>query len=987
MDLNDVSMDKVLTPTILLKVLASNENSIRQSLIEFLNSTFIAENINEDNLFDFLDNKINYKELDSFKSVDGEKKLDLIREINSFSKSVDLFLEKEGIKEINSKKYSTSFNKRVLSDLKPFCLNIDLIQKSVMKAKAPTISNTDYLKNLNVKLSFEPQNVFSRINFDAVEMIKSPINKVGDDGIEQSGISAIQHFAELNGFEFSAGKINISMDDACPVLISNEFEIFDEYGFSNDLLFVNSSSNKDNVLTSIQEKISGLYMTNCVFNKQDIGIDGKVIFVHDLDYMKTIEYQKNPLKMPSFDYKVTKNGEISLNFSEEFLESYKTYISGLDNNLNLKVGNPKSKLPFNLYDILLNAEDFFKDEFKRNSIMSLRNINNCGEMLLKNSNNLQKMFNDADIKELDKQAYEINKQAIDYLKNITLDSNNENLAKIQSSGIQQSLLNFNFYNKENSVSEEIKSEINLFLKNYLELNNNDLKKMNFLNLSTNFEAAINIIESKQQKSLERVFDFANKANEGSLKNDRTAERKILEFMSQLEKETGVTPDVMLSKYMDNQKNILNKNIELMNGYTSGLNENLDFRDRVKLPLISINEVPEKTIDSNRIAIYDLETSGLKAKTEGVSQFTCLVVDYDKSGKMLNRFIVDEYTNPESNPLPVIGKDKNGYIFGEIVLDKDIIDMRNRENKSNVIFGFSDSGLVLDNDNYHSWKTMNPEAKMFDSNENEIKHLYPQQNIGAILTHGIENNFLVEKPSIRDINVGIKNLFDSADKISGFNTVKFDNNFLLGVFNKNQIEFSIDSNKNLDLKQHSGDLFTYSQVRTLARSAYKNSSKLELDNNEMYSGKKLNTICQATNTSLAQRYVSGKEVHDAKADVVITGNLLTNTYNLSKQLIKNINNIEKEFNLKDDKIKDGISEFELTEYSSHKNVLNSFKKLERVFSESINQMTYDKNLRNINEISPDLLKEFEVFKIDLLTDKLDIKDVVINNKKIEVGLEI
>ena len=144
MELFDKARNKALNPITILKVFLTHEENIRTSFIEFCKTKLPTENINEENVFDFIDTKLT--EPNTASSM--EEFSELKKVFDDFCSFSNEFLISENLLEDNI--YKIGYNERIEKDLKTFCLSEDLAGSMVMKAKQPTISNTDLQKKLNI---------------------------------------------------------------------------------------------------------------------------------------------------------------------------------------------------------------------------------------------------------------------------------------------------------------------------------------------------------------------------------------------------------------------------------------------------------------------------------------------------------------------------------------------------------------------------------------------------------------------------------------------------------------------------------------------------------------------------------------------------------------------------------------------------------------------------------------------------------------------
>lgn len=950
MELFDIARNKNLNPITILKVFITHEENLRNSFFDYCKQNIPNFNTQEENLFDFIDSHfINFDNQDDL----SERK----KKFNDFSYFVDEFFKEESILSDGEGEYKIGFNRRIEADLKPFCYNESLASTQVMKAKAPTISNTEFNNNLNIKDVFEKEQTFNVAAMEILTQFKEPSMKKDAEGIEYMVANPIIRYEELNGNEVVNGEIKISLDPV-PLLRSSEYIVLEKDLNGNvigskRLDFKNSVANKENVLKGITEYLSGIYATEAI-GMGNFPIEGKVLFAHKLDYAKLKKYQENPLEIPSYSYEINKDGLITIEFDDNFMESYKTYFN-LSKIMTCYYGGKKQH---ELVKILEAAQESFNSDLIRDKVNIVRENQKKAFNLLTTSVNIEETLNDLGIKDFEKQIFVLQFIMSKYLENeqnelsnqlLRVDEKQNELIKKQLEDIKtvkDNLLNFIKVNEiylDETAKEATKNFILVDLCNDFCDSLAKLKSEDNLNKSykafniemPKFYRMCNLTkEAKIDYAIDKAFNFSYKANHGSLRNDRTHERRVLENISRVQKELGISPEKLTKIYLSRNLNLIEQNIQTLKDITTGINENIDFQNRNELPIININSIPEKT--AKRVISYDIETGGLKAETDGVSQFTAMVVDYDQNNKIEKMFFVDEYVNPEQNPLPIIGENEEGFIFGSC---------------PEGVYGFTEDGEVLTNDNYHILKTQNPDLKIYDEEQNLIKFLYPQQNVGAVDTHGISNESLVKKPTFRDILPGVQKLMNSSDSIIGFNTIKFDNNFLIGLAKKNGLELDIESKKNVDLKRLTGDLFTYSQVKNNLFDVYINTEKLNIENNERFYGKTLNALAMMTLTSLEARYVTGEEVHDAKADTLITYNLAKNTYDICEMMKKDISKLIKEFQLESEKLR--VSEiFDETSFDSRLLLsLNTFKDIERIYSKNIANVAMERQLENLSKINP------------------------------------
>lgn len=998
MELFDKARNMSLNEITILKVMITHEENIRNDFLDFVKNNpdlNIAGEINEDNVFEKIDQFLDIYRYRNSNDSNKEVSKKIIENINNFMTQENML--EDGV-------YKIGFNRRILSDLKPFCLSEDLAGSMVMKAKAPTISNTDFKNNLNIEQMFKKEQTFNQATFEILDQMKQPTMKVDSEGIQYMVSSPIKRYEELDGNEVVNGDIKISLHPV-PIIRFNEYlriekDVNGNAIKSEKIGFKNSTSNKENVLKSIHESLSGIYVVEALA-QSDFPITGKVLFTHKMDYAKLKEYQDYPKKMPSYSYSIDKNGVINLELDDIFLESYKEYIT-LDKNMKMSFGNSAATHTFN--SIIDYASDAFNNEKFETEINSYRMAEDKAINLIKDVVNLEELFENNNIVEFDKKIFILQHLVEQYLKNELLNGIDEKQEK-QINAVLSTLSEYvqnNEYLNDQKVKLAIKDEIliensNEFFDSLATLKGsaNNIKDYSSFNIEIPklYRQAYLTKEAKLESAINKILDFAHKANHGSLRNDRTQERRVMENISRVEKELGISPNKFINIYLNKQINLLTKNVEVLKDITVGINENLDFQNRQELPIININEIPEVLKNGKRVISYDIETGGLKADVDGVSQFTAMVTDYNENGEKVKSYFVDEYTNPEQKPLPIIGKNENGYIFGdngsmfspgEIYGYKRPVNIHEITELNKV--GCIDE-VALTNSTYHIWRTENPQATMYDINGNHIKFLYPIQNIGAIETHGIQNEFLVEKPAFRDILPGIQKLMDSSNSIIGFNTEKFDNNFLIGLAKKNGLELKIEPSKNVDLKRFSGDIFSYSQVKNGVLSVYKNSEKLNLEHNERFSGKTLNALCMYFMNSLGARYVTGTEIHDAKADTAITHNLAKITYDYSNSMLPVFNKTKKE-------VEQGFDKINLKQYVDENSrdsellfVLKTFKELEETTVFTINNLALVRQIELFSELNPTIGKQAEKLFNDNLIETKNKQKVKFGRKSNQDSIEM
>lgn len=985
MELFDIARNKNLNPITILNVFITHEENLRNSFFDYCKKNIPNFNTQEENLFEFIDS--NFIDINNPDDLYDQK-----QKFDEFSEFVDNFLTEESILSLDGE-YKIGFNRRIEADLKPFCYNESIASTQVMKAKSPTISNTEFNNNLNIKDVFQKEQTFNMAAMEVLSQFKEPSMKKDTEGIEYMVANPIIRYEELNGNEVANGEIKITLDPV-PLLRSSEYIVLEKdlngnVISSQRLDFKNSTANKENVFKGISETLSGIYATEAI-GRGDFPIKGKVLFAHKLDYAKLKQYQENPLEIPSYSYEISKDGLIKIEFDDKFMDSYKTYVT-LDKTTRFHYGVKKQH---DLRVILDFAKESFRSDLIKDKVEVVRKSQEKALDLLKNSVKIENELNDLGVKEFEKQVFTLQVIMLQYLDNekeelnnkllIEEDEEKKELIKQQIEDIFNVKDNLSNFVEANEVylDENVKNAIKSF--NVIDLCNDFCDSLAKLKAENNLEKgykSFNIEipkfyrmcnltkEAKIDYAINKAFDFSYKANHGSLKNDRTQERRVLENISRVQKELGISPEEFTKIYLSRNLNLIEQNIKILKDITIGIHENIDFQNRNELPIIDINFIPEKNINGKRVISYDIETGGLKADTDGVSQFTAMVVDYDDNKNISRMFFVDEYVNPEQNPLPIIGENDDGFIFGSC---------------PEGVYGFTEEGEMLTNDDYHILKTKNPDLKIYDEDKRLIKFLYPQQNVGAVDTHGISDESLVKKPAFREILPGVQKLMNSSDSIIGFNTIKFDNNFLIGLAKKNGLELNIDNNKNVDLKRLTGDLFTYSQVKNNLFDVYQNTEKLNIDNNERFSGKTLNALAMMTLTSLDARYVTGEEIHDAKADTLITYNLAKNTYDICEKMQKQISGLMKEFNFESAKL--DISEnIEETSFDSRLLLsLNIFKKAEKMYSENIANVAIERQLENLSKIDP----SFSNLSISVLNNfsEKEIKVSKKSNIKEQISIE-
>ncbi|MBY0540797.1 MAG: hypothetical protein K2P52_05210 [Campylobacterales bacterium] len=1006
MDLFDKARNKSLDPVTILKVFVTHEESLRIELLEKLKILYPNDNLNEDNLFGFLDQKIELRNtnsitedifrntivdnLTSLSNMNPENILNMKNETNFaldnakleydiFIKEAKLFLSEQGIFDLDSDVYTIGYNKRVASDLIPFCLNEGLAGSMVAKAKSPTISNTEFSNNLSIPDVLKKEQSFNIASYEVLEQIKLPITKIDNNGIEYLTPSPIQQHEELNGNNILNGDIKISLHPV-PTIRCNEFYLidYDKNGTLKRFDFKNTTANKENVLETIKKTLSGIYVVEGLSADATFPIKGKSLFVHKLDYAKLKEYQESPQNIPSYEYEIDKNGFMDIKFDENFIKSYETYVT-LNENERFQYGSIKKT--HSLQDIALHALDAFSNKNISTAVDFYRDIQEKLSNLLKISVVLEKDIKKIGINDFNSQIFVIQNLLVTFLEKEMLSNNSSEIFTILT-GLKE-------YINESTLDQTQGDLFNV-------LNNNEIKELSF----DFFESIISLKDKREFKNFHlevprmyrdcckttiakidyafnKILDYAHKANSGSLKNDRTHERRVLENISRVQKELGISPKELLEFYLNSQINKTQKNIEILGGIVDGFNENLDWQNSNDLPVININNLPIKPEKGKRIISYDLETGGLKSEVDGLSQFTAMVVDLNSDGNVKQRFFVDEYTNPEMNPIPVIGKDDNGYIFGNNSYEG-ITDT------TNVIYGYTtptpSKFSMLDNDTYHLWKTNNPSAPLYDAQGNNIIFLYPVQNVGAVDTHGIQNEQLVEKPAFREILSGVQQLFNSTDAIIGFNIINFDNNFITGLAKKNGLELNIDPNKNVDLKVLAGDLYTYTQVKNNVFEVWKNADKINLDHNVRYGGKTLNALSMMTLTSLEPRYVTGEEVHNACADTLITGNFAKNVLDISKYVLKEMKSLSKEAEINFKVLENKKENLETSNDSDLLLTLNIFKKIEPVHNNAIAHTAYERQINLLNDIDPILSNIVE----NVFGDKTEIDIKQKSKKELEIS---
>lgn len=977
MEIFDPARLKMLNETILLKVLITHEETLRNSCLDYLKNLYPAEQLSEDNMFTFIDNKITTSS-------------------KEFNKTVNSFLRGEGV--LKGSIYSIGYNRRILSDLNTFSLNQKLASGMVGKAKAPTISNTDFISNLSIENIFAQKQSFNASMFDALEKFKEPSYIKDIDGIEVMYNSPIKRHEELNGNEVVNGTIELKFvgENKLPVITYNEFNLIErdenkEITSIKRLDFKNSLANKENLIDSIHSELSGMYITNLAINGKKFPIKGKCLLISKIDYSKVEKYTKNPESIPSYEYEIDKNGIIKISLDENFiLEFQEHFVDGLQNKYTLEYGNAKKKFDYN--DVFIHAGDAFSENKMVETVKALVKFNEKGVNLLKDYFLLKNKMVELGVEDFDTQVEIVQVALIKYLDNkkdllnkaltteeyvdlgyLTPDDVSCQIRIIKDSilSLESSLKNcgVNYKDYELLKNAELEDLVGDYLDRFLDMKPIEELKSIQIELAKIQRTCELTTLSKIDYAFNKIFEYSYNSNNGSLKNDRTHQRRVLENISKVSKEIGISTEELVKHYLKDRVKMCEENVKKLELITSGFSENLDFQNQKELPIIDINNLPKKSLESQRVISYDLETGGLNAAVDGLSQFTAMVVDYDKDGKVEKRFFVDEYVNPEMNPLPVIGRNDDGYIFGD--------NGKPPEGTEVVIYGYNSDGDMLTNDTYHIWKTNNPHEEMFDKNGDKIMYLYPQQNIGAIHTHGISNEQLVEKPTFREIVNGVSELMKSSDFIMGFNTEKFDNNFLLGLAKKNEVVFNIENSKNVDLKRFTGDLFTYSQVKNGVFSTYKNANKLELENNERFAGKTLNALCMMTLTSLGARYVTGEEVHDAKADTLITGNLGRNTFEISKKLLKELKSIQNDVNLNFKDLNLSIKDGEKSKDGELLYALKVFLKIEEKTNEIINNVAWE---RQLDLLDPTLKTvALNALNVDQKNELLE-KDVVKQNTK-------